>query len=71
VFDSLLSWLAPPLHIIIHLPTSSYRPSLNSSLIACFSPLNPQSPFSGSNPGTPKNSSMASSGLSLFICFAL
>jgi len=51
--------------------TLSYKPSLNSNLIACFRPLNPQSPFSFSNAGTPKNSSMAASGSVVFICFAL
>lgn len=51
--------------------TLSYFASLNSSFIACFNPLNPQLPFSASSAGTPRNSSMASSGLLAFICLAL
>ena len=51
--------------------TLSYKPSLNSSLIACFRPLNPQSPFSSSRAGMPRNSSIAACGSDVFICLAL
>ena len=51
--------------------TLSYLSRRNSSFIACFKPLNPQSPFSGSSGGMPRNSSIASSGSEDFICLAL